>query len=152
MSFDDLPDNWSDLPLDTPGLAGDVADLVVGVADRARGCVAFVPARPGLLMGQPCLVSDVDDDAMRPAELRPFLDQCCDLLADAGGGLLFVRGRDGSVLFTESDRRWHEVALAMCRRAGVPLIGAFLATPATVRSFPEPLAAVDDGAFDDLAS
>ncbi len=51
----------------------------------------------------------------------------------------------GSVLFSDSDRRWHQVAIDACRAAGIPLVGAFLATPAAVRSFPEPLgAAVDD--------
>ena len=44
MSFDDLPDNWSDLPLDTPGLAADVADLVVGL-------VATCARRTGVLLG-----------------------------------------------------------------------------------------------------
>ncbi|MBM6400777.1 hypothetical protein [Phycicoccus sonneratiae] len=58
-------------------------------------------------------------------------------------GMLFARGRDGSVLVTDADRRWHEVVLDVCRRAELRLVGAFLATPATVRSFPPPLTAVD---------
>jgi hypothetical protein len=56
---------------------------------------------------------------------------------------VFVRGRSGSVLLTDVDRRWHEAVLGSCRSAGVRLLGAFLATPATVRSFPEPLAPAD---------
>lgn len=152
MSFDDLPDNWPDLPLDTPGLAADVADLVVGHADRVGGCIGLVLTSPGLTMGQPCVVSDVDDTTTAPEEFAPFLGQLCDMLAEAGGGLVFVRGRDGSVLLTDSDRRWHEVAIGCCRRAGVPLVGAFLATPATVRAFPEPFEPVVGGAVDDLAS
>ena len=71
MSFDDLPDNWSDLPLDTPGLAADVADLVVGHRDRLGGCLGLVITHPDLTMGQPAVINDVDD-TLQPEELRPF--------------------------------------------------------------------------------
>ena len=52
------------------------------------------------------------------------------------------------MLVTDSDRCWHQVAIDSCRRAGVRLVGAFLATPAAVRSFP----ASFDAAVDDLVS
>jgi len=147
MSFDDLPDNWSDLPLDTPGLAADVADLVVGHRDRVGGCIGLVLTQPDLTMGQPAVINDVDD-GVRPEEFRPFLVQLCRMLAEGGGALLFVRGRDGSVLLTDSDRRWHQLAIDACRATGVSLVGAFLATPAVVRSFPAPF----DATVDDVAS
>jgi hypothetical protein len=144
MSFDDLPTNWADLPLDTPGLAADVADLVVGHVDRVAGCLGLVLTGADLTMGQPAIISDVDEQVC-PDHVRPALDHLCGLLAETGGALLFVRGRDGSVRFTDADRRWHQVAIDACRRTEVRLLGAFLATPAAVRSFPEPLYAVADG-------
>ena len=147
MSFDDLPENWPDLPLDTPGLAADVADLVVGHRDRVGGCIGLVLTNPDLTMGQPAVINDVDD-GVRPEEFRPFLVQLCRMLAEGGGALLFVRGRDGSVLLTDSDRRWHQLAIDACRATGVSLVGAFLATPAVVRSFPAPF----DATVDDVAS
>ncbi len=147
MSFDDLPQNWSDLPLDTPGLAADVADLVVGHVDRVAGCIGLVLTSADLTMGQPAIISDVHD-AVRPDDLRPALDHLCTLLAETGGALLFVRGREGSVRFSDYDRRWHQMAIEACRAADVRLIAAFLATPAAVRSFPEPLHSV----LDDVAS
>ncbi|HWO52214.1 MAG TPA: hypothetical protein VNN23_11490 [Ornithinibacter sp.] len=147
MSFDDLPDNWSDLPLDTPGLAADVADLVVGHRDRLAGCIGLVITRPDLTMGQPAVIHDVDD-TLQPEEFRPFLEQVCGMAAETGGAVLFVRGRDGSVLLTDSDRRWHQMAIDACRVCRVPLLEAFLATPAVVRSFPAPF----DATFDSLAS
>jgi hypothetical protein len=140
MGFKDLPGDWSSRPLDTPGLAADVADLVVGDGDRAQGCVGLLLTSAELTMSQPCLVGEVDD-AVRPEEFRPFLEQLSALVAEHGGGLVFVRGRPGSVLFTDTDRRWHQVAIDGCRAGGARLLGAFLATPGTVRSFPEPLAA-----------
>ncbi len=148
MTFHDLPENWSDLPLDTPGLAADVADLVVGDQDRLAGCVGLVLVQPDLTMGQPYVISDVDARTGSPEELRPFLDALCGVLAETERALLFVRGREGSVLVTDSDRCWHQVAIDSCRRAGVRLVGAFLATPAAVRSFPAPF----DAAVDDLVS
>ena len=81
MSFDDLPENWADLPLDTPGLAADVADLVVGHRDRVGGCIGLVLTEPDLTMGQPAVVNDVDD-GVRPEEFRPFLVQLCRMLAE----------------------------------------------------------------------
>ena len=146
MSFDDLPPNWPDLPLDTPGLAADVADLVVGHVDRVVGCIGLVLTAADLTMGQPAVISDVDD-AVRPDELRPALDQLCGMLVETGGALLFVRGatgRCGSPTPTDAGTRWPSTPAT--RR--VPLLGAFLATPAAVRSFPEPLHAV----VDDVAS
>ena len=140
MSFDDLPENWADLPLDTPGLAADVADLVVGERDRAGGCVGVVLTRRDLTMAQPGVINDVDD-SVDPEEVRPFLGRLCEIAAEAGGALLFVRGRSGSVYFTDLDRRWHQVAIDACRVSGAPLVGAFLATPGNVRSFPAPLLA-----------
>ena len=142
MSFDDLPQNWSDLPLDTPGLAADVADLFIGERDRDAGCVAFLLAGPDLRMTQPVLVNDVALDA-DPGLVAPFLAQLGPELSLSLGGLVFVRGRPGSVLLSDADRRWHEVVLDSCRESGVRVLGAFLATPSVVRSFPEPLRAVD---------
>ena len=137
MSFEDLPNNWSDLPLDTPGLAADAVDLVVGHRDRMGGCIGLVLTGADLTMGQPALVNEVDD-SVQPEELRPFLEQLRAMVAQAEGALLFVRGRDGSVLLTDADRRWHQLAIDACQVAGVSLVGAFLATPAVVRSFPAP--------------
>lgn len=138
MSFHDLPENWSTLPLDTPGLAADVADLVVGEADRDGGCVGLILTHPDLRMAQPCVVNEVDDD-VEPEEFARFLEQLSRRVHEGGGAVLFVRGRPGSVLLTDADRRWHQVAIDSCRAGGATLLGAFLATSSTVRSFPEPL-------------
>ncbi|WP_377640990.1 hypothetical protein [Oryzobacter terrae] len=138
MTFDDLPENWPDLPLDTPGLAADVADLFVGERDREAGCVAFLLAGPDLRMTQPLLVHDVAPDA-DAGLVTPFLARLGPELGSSLGGLVFVRGRPGSVLLTDTDRRWHEAVIDACARSGLGLIGAYLATPSVVRAFPEPL-------------
>lgn len=142
MSFDDLPDQWSDLPLDTPGLGADVADLFVGTAARAAGAVAVLLTDDERRLLQPVVIDDVPDDA-DPTAMVPLLDGLAGMLRETGGGLVFVRGRAGSVLLTDADRRWHEVVLSACRRGEVRLDGAYLATPATVRPFPAALTEQD---------
>ena len=139
MSFDDLPDDWPDLPLDTPGVGVDVADLVVGVADRESGCLGFLLTDDRCRLVQPLVVCDVPDDA-DPTVVAGPLDAALAMVREHGGSLGFVRGRDGSMLVTDGDRAWHEAVLAACRRAEVPVIGAWLATPAVVRPYPAALA------------
>ena len=143
MSFDTLPENWGELPLDDPGLAADVADLVVGDADRHGGCVGILLTHPDLRLAQPCVVNEIGD-TMAPEEFGPYLAQLCRLVAESGGAVLFVRGRPGSVLLTDTDRRWHQVAVDTCREQGVRLVGAYLATSSAVRSFPAPLEEVTE--------
>ena len=145
MTFDDLPDSWSDLPLDTPGLAADVADLFVSVADRESGCVALLLTDAERRLAQPVLINDVPPDA-DPRPLAEFLTGLAATLRAARGALVLVRGRLGRVLLTDDDRRWHELVLATCRREEVLVLGAYLATPAVVRAFPGALGE------DDLAS
>ncbi len=139
MSFETLPENWTDLPLDTPGLGAGVADLVLGVADREAGAVALLLTDADGRFVQPCVLGGVPADA-DPQALVPLLAEVTSVLREARGGLVLVRGRDGSVLVTDADRRWHEAVLAACRRSGVRLDGAYLATPAAVRPFPAALA------------
>jgi hypothetical protein len=42
MTFEDLPNDWSDRPLTDPALLSDVLDLVVFEKDRAAGAVSFL--------------------------------------------------------------------------------------------------------------
>ncbi|MGG5260403.1 hypothetical protein [Phycicoccus avicenniae] len=140
MSFEDLPPHWPDLPLDDPLLAADVVDLFVSYADRVQGCAAFLFLDDRSCLGQPAVMGEIPEDA-DPWALR---DTFVAVFGGLGfGGLVFARGRDGSVLLTDDDRRWHEMVLDVCRRAGLPLVGAFVATPAAVRPYPAPLSAAD---------
>jgi hypothetical protein len=142
MTFENLPDNWSDQPLDTPGLAADVADLFVGMADREGGCVCLLLTDRDRRLAQPYLVGAVPEDA-DPGDLSPVLVELAGLLGDGAGAMVFVRGRAGSSLVTDADRRWHEMVRTTCRQGRLDLIGAFLATPSGVRAFPAALTEAD---------
>lgn len=146
MSFDDLPEHWDHLPLDDPALQADVVDLVVGHHDRVGGCLAFLLLDEGLRLTTPCVIGEVPGDG-GPDDVAASLDEIVKVVAGGSGAILFARGRDGSVLLTDHDRRWHDGVLAACRRRGVRLVGAFLAVPAVVRPFPAALTAADADAL-----
>ncbi|WP_299440835.1 hypothetical protein [uncultured Phycicoccus sp.] len=143
MSFANLPESFDDLPLDDPALAADVVDLFVGHDDRLGGAVCLLLLDDALRLRQPCVIGDVPADA-DPGQLAAFLTELARMVAGDGGAVVFARGRDGSVLLTDADRAWHETVIEACRAGGARLVGAYLATPATVRAFPEPLGAVGD--------
>lgn len=141
MTFEDLPPNWRTLPVDTtPGLAADVVDLTVSLGDRESGCVCLIVLGPDGRAVTPLVVTDLPPEA-DPARIGNILDGVAPLVVEVGGALVFARGRRGGVLLDDRDRRWHDHLLEGCRRHRVRLAGAFLATPATVRSFPQPFEA-----------
>ncbi|QNN48541.1 hypothetical protein H9L10_09420 [Phycicoccus endophyticus] len=144
MTFEDLPDTWAAQPLEDPGLAADVVDLLVGHADRLDGCLCLLLLDHDLRLVQPLMVAEVGPERDPWGAREGLLAVLAPLDI---GGVLGARGRDGSVLLTDTDRQWHEMLLDVCRHAEVPLLGAYLATPGTVRAFPPPL-----GAFGDVAS
>ncbi|MDV8002586.1 hypothetical protein [Rhodococcus sp. IEGM 1408] len=43
MKFDELPENWTHLPLDDAPLAAGVIDLILGYADRLRNSMLVLP-------------------------------------------------------------------------------------------------------------
>lgn len=61
MRFDDLPENWTTLPLDDGPLAAGVIDLVVGFRDRLCDTMLLLPC-DGYDVGLPApiLLSDTD--------------------------------------------------------------------------------------------
>lgn len=117
--------------------AADALDLLVPPETREAGCFAILPcSRDGVPSRSMVLVDAVPSDA-DPALLAGFLDQALPMLAgDGSAGLVFARGRDGGVLITDDDRRWHQVVLDACHRHEVTLLSAHLLTPAAVRTFP----------------
>lgn len=139
MSFDDLPSTWDHLPLDDPGLAADVVDLFVGHADRVSGCMCLLLLDAELRLTRPFILGEVPEDA-DPRLAAPLLRELAAVAAGEGGAVVFARGRPGSVLLTDADRAWHEGVIEACRVTGARLVGSYLATPATVRAFPAPLA------------
>jgi hypothetical protein len=138
MTFDDLPQRASEIPLTDPVAAGDVIDLILGEADRAGGCIGLMicdHAGRGL---QPLVLNDVPEDA-DPADLVRLLDLVLPLVRESGGSILLGRGRPHGARPTDADREWHEAGIDACRKAGVRLLGFHVATAEGVHRLPDPL-------------
>lgn len=136
MTFEDLPDHASDLPVDDEHFAADLVDLFVSQRARLTGCVLLGLGDDDRRIRQPMVIDDVPPDA-DPAQIGEFVD----LLAREFGlrSLLFARGRAGSAVPTDLDRAWHQVIIDACRRHDIRLLGAFVATSAEIVSLPPPL-------------
>lgn len=139
MTFRDLPEHVDDAPLDSPGLAADVVDLIVGEGDRRSGCVGVMLCDSTARAVQPLVVTDVPTHAELDA-LSHVLELVLPVVAQHGGSLLVARGRPGGLPPTDDDRVWHQCALDVCRSHGVRLLGFCVATTQGVEAMPEPLA------------
>ena len=61
MRFEQLPENWSTLPLDDAPLAAGVIDLVIGHHDRLRDTMLILPCDDyDVALPAPILVSEVE--------------------------------------------------------------------------------------------
>ncbi|WP_291085595.1 hypothetical protein [Dietzia sp. UBA5065] len=61
MRFDDLPENWTSLPLDDAPLASGVIDLVIGYRDRQRDTMLILPCdQHDVAVPRPILIGEID--------------------------------------------------------------------------------------------
>ena len=135
MTFDDLPQNFRDLSLDDPVLRSDAIDLFVSLADREAGSFTIVLLDDGHRVLQPVVISELGE--AEPAEVVASLRRVLSELDT--GGIVAALGRDGSPLFSDRDRTFHQLTVDLCRDLGLDLLGFYLATPATVREMPDHL-------------
>jgi hypothetical protein len=70
MSFDDLPDGWTQQPLTDPRLVADVLDLCVSDADRCAGALAILMCDEEGRLLQPGIISDLDYDSSETERAR----------------------------------------------------------------------------------
>jgi hypothetical protein len=150
MTFQELPEDWPTRSLSDPHLARDVVDLVVSLADRERGGIAFLLCGPGGRLVQPVFVAGATTPDDATAE-RCVADAATEVLVTDAvtsdrepGSVLFaiVRAHGG---VTDTDRSWHQRVIEVCREAGVRLLGVHLVTldrvvtlPSEVRVGPSP--------------
>jgi hypothetical protein len=140
MTFEDLPPRASQIPLTDPRVAGDVIDLIVGEADRARGCVGLMLCDEKHRGVQPVVLHDASEDP-RAAGLVSLLELVLPLSARTGGSVLAARGRPRGTAADDADRVWHQAAIDACAEHGVRLLGFHVATGDGVLRLPEPLIA-----------
>jgi hypothetical protein len=133
MSFEDLPDDWVERPLDEPRLVTDVLDLVVSLQDRLAGGLAVLMCDEGHRLLQPCVISDLNylaSDAEREIALSNVVD-----VMDRPGSLLVAIARPDGLSITADDHAW---ARAMARACAddVELLGVHVVTMHGSREVP----------------
>jgi hypothetical protein len=126
MSFDDLPDGWTQQPLTDPRLVADVLDLCVSDADRCAGALAILMCDEEGRLLQPGIISDLDYDSSETERAR-MLGLFVTHLADFFDSVLFAIARADGLSVTADDERWARAVQHAC--AGrVRLLGFHLIT------------------------
>jgi hypothetical protein len=133
MTFEDLPDDWSDRPLTDPALVADVLDLVVSARDRQQGAVSFLLCDEDARLLQPVTITDLpatpaSDDRRRCLRTVVGAMSGC-------GSLLVALARGDGLSISASDEGWRDAAVAECSR-GVRLLGVHVVTHAGSREAP----------------
>jgi hypothetical protein len=135
MTFQELPDEWRDLPLTDPQLVADVLDLVVSDADRLAGCLAAVLCDEQARL---CAVSIMTE----PERLPSDADKCravgvlVEAIATSGGGsILFALARPDGLSITADDESWARAARQECTE-DARLLGFHLITRDGSRQIP----------------
>lgn len=139
MSFEDLPPNWTHLPLDTPGLGVDVVDLLLTISDREANCL-LVELCDENGVGQPAPLKVSGMDWNCPAQERAqALEAVAQLQVEApiwASGQASV-GAPGMLLAVSSSRAlhpdpmesWRSSAQQALERVGSRMVGFYAATP-----------------------
>jgi hypothetical protein len=139
MSFDDLPDDWSDRPLTDPALVSDVLDLVVMERDRRAGslCLLLCDEEDRLL--QPVAISELDE-IRSEAERDRGLSTVIGVLGHPGSVLVALARPDG-LSIREDDVRWRAACVRVCAEHDVRLLGVHVVTCDGSREVPAGAAA-----------
>jgi hypothetical protein len=135
MSFENLPETWSDQPLSDPALTADVVDLLVSLGDRQRGTFTVVICDSDDRY-QAAVAIDLPSEfrhlmpSLRPSELcSTALGAVMPAVRTAPGtSLLLALGRPGPDFWPELDTEWAEAASHICRAAEVRLLGFYIAS------------------------
>jgi hypothetical protein len=128
MSFEDLPDDWPDLPLDDARLIEDVLDLFVSMRARFDGALLFLLCDESRRALQPILVDEID--VAPPPDSDLMLDNLVTAIVDARADLsvLVAVARPGRLRAFPCDHAWAQCISRACADR-LPVIGIHLVTP-----------------------
>jgi hypothetical protein len=137
MSHHDLLQNIRELSVQDPVVAADIIDLCCFSSARTAGSLTVLICDSGGRLIQPVRIDDVPRRCPPAAASRALFAPLLQFADELNGGLVVAVGRPGG-LIDDDDRRWHQIAIEECRRAGVRLFGMFVATPDRVVRLPDP--------------
>lgn len=125
MSFEDLPPNWTELPLSTPNLAGDVVDLVLSEWLRAANALLLLPCNDqDIPLPSPVVLEDTDW-FVEEAERQHMMQA----LAGVGVPSAVLAVSSAQRLPAEVVAGWHRDAQAAFTAAESRLLGFYSAWP-----------------------
>lgn len=132
MTFEDLPPNWTELPLSTPNLAGDVVDLVLSESLRADNTMLLLPCDDqDIGFPTPIALESTDwfvDDSQRREMVQA--------LAEIGVPSAVIAVSSSRRLPAEVVTKWHCDAQTAFASTSTRLIGFFSAWPNHVNQMP----------------
>jgi hypothetical protein len=128
MSFEDLPDNWGDLPLDNSHLIADVLDLFVSMKVRYEGALMVLVCDERRRLLQSILVEEIELDPPPDTDVMVGNLVTAVLAACADSSILVALARPGPLRVGARDRAWIGYIAAACEDR-LPLLGVHLATP-----------------------
>jgi hypothetical protein len=136
MGFENLPENWNEIPLTEPAFVADVLDMCVFQRDRHRGALVLLLCDDEARLVQPVVVEDVPPDLDDAERARPF-EVAAEAMGRAGSLLVAIARRDG-LSVTDEDRAWAAAAARVCgddiRLLGVHVVTSFGSRPVPGRS------------------
>lgn len=142
MTFEELPPNWSTLPLSTPRLAADVVDLVLSESLRTQNTMLLLPCdEHDVPYPAPVVLSGTDWSA-HGEERREMLKA----LATIGVSSAVVAASSAHQLPADVISRWHADAEVAFSSVNTRLIGFFSVWSHSVEKVtaPEPPRAFHD--------
>jgi hypothetical protein len=141
MSFQDLPEDWPDLPLDDARLVEDVLDLFVSMQVRHDGGLLFLVCDEQRRLLQPILVDEIEMSP--PEDTALMLDNLVTAIVGARADLsvLVAIARPGRLRIFPCDDAWAGHVVGACADR-LPVLGVHLVTPrGSLRIPAEPVAA-----------
>ena len=135
MTFEDLPNDWSDRPLTDPALVSDVLDLVVFEKDRAAGAVSFLLCDDEARLVQPVTIGELPA-TMTQDERVHFVSVMVEGMGHCGA-MVVALARDDGLSITAEDQAWLRAAKQACGD-DVRLLGVHVVTMTGSRVVPPP--------------
>lgn len=137
MRFDELPKSWPTRPVTDPEIFEGVIDLIVTEQSRVGGAVYAILCHPDGRLLQPICI---DGAGPQPSveTVEDGLSVLLPSLAERGVvAVVMAVARPGGVRPTARDHRLRSAFEAVCRVAGLDLLGVAIAAPGGVAAFPK---------------
>lgn len=137
MRFDELPADWSDLPLTDPDLAAGVVDLFAREEGRLSREILLLMCDSAGLLVQPACIGGVP---RRPGSgrVQEGLQELLRVLGGGRGSVVVALCRPGASREDADDRAWVQELWWAALEEEVPVLGGYLATPGRVRRLADP--------------